>query len=330
MAEPRSILVIQLRRIGDVILTTPAAAALKKRFPNAAIDFLVEPPGAEALQGNPHLREIVVYDASGVVSTLAWLKKIRARRYDWVIDFLGNPRSAMLTASSGAAVKAGPAHVAHRWAYNTPLTQSLTTHYAGLEKIRVLETLGVPGAGADFVPRIYIAKRAAPRNVIGLVPASRKDTRRWPASHYALLGRLLRERLDCELRVFWGPGERALAEGIARSIGEGASATPETKTLAEAARLMADCRLIVTNCNGPKHLAVALGVPTVTVHGASDPASWNPPHPRHVVVRRGELPCIGCASNSCPTKIECLNELPAERVLEAALKLLESPAGALT
>jgi heptosyltransferase III len=301
---------------------------LKKRYPKAALDILVEAPGAEALAGNPHLREIVVYDGDTLGKTLSWIGEIRRRKYDWVVDYLGNPRSAALTAFSGAAVKAGPAHVAHRWAYNTLLEQSSTTHYGALEKIRVLAPLGVPSDGVDFRPKVHLTKRKEPRNAVGLAPASRKDTRRWPAGRYAELGRMLRGRFGCEILVFWGPGERELAEEVARGVGEGARATPETKTLADAAELLADCRLLITNCSGTKHLAVALGVPTVTVHGASDPVSWNPPHPNHLVVRRDELPCIGCASNECPTQIECLRDLDAGRVFEAAKKLLDSPVGA--
>ncbi|MDD5657293.1 MAG: glycosyltransferase family 9 protein, partial [Elusimicrobia bacterium] len=77
---------------------------------------------------------------------------------------------------------------------------------------------------------------------------------------------------------------------------------------------------------GPKHLAVALGVPTLTIHGSSDPAAWTPPHPAHAAVRRDELDCVGCRLNRCPRELECLRELPVERVLEAALALRERTA----
>ncbi len=83
--------------------TTPAAAALKSRYPGAEIDFLVEESGAQALAGNPYLRRILVY-GSGFGSALAWPVRVRRERYDWVIDYLGNPRSAFITAASGAAV----------------------------------------------------------------------------------------------------------------------------------------------------------------------------------------------------------------------------------
>ena len=63
--------------------------------------------------------------------------------------------------------------------------------------------------------------------------------------------------------------------------------------------------------------------PTVTIHGSSDPDAWNPPDDaRHAVARLGELHCIGCRLNDGPTQIECLRDLPAERVLAACEKVL--------
>jgi ADP-heptose:LPS heptosyltransferase len=180
------------------------------------------------------------------------------------------------------------------------------TRYAGLEKILMLGPLGVEAADEASLPRLYLASRpATPKNLVALVPASRRITRQWPAASFSRLGKLLRERYGCELVVFWGPGERALAQEVAAGIGAGAAVSPETRSLKDLAKLMVGCRLVLT------------------IHGSSDPASWNPPHPRHRTVRRDELPCIGCRSNACPFKLECLEGLSPERVLEAAAPLLE-------
>lgn len=321
--SPRSILVVQLRRLGDVILTTPALEALKKRHPGAKLDFLVEAPGAEAVAGHPAIDEVLVYDAGDAWEALRWALKIRSRRYDWVIDFLANPRAALLTALSGAAVRAGPAHVARRWAYNRRMKQSPQACYAALEKVRWLAELGVRPGDAPELPRLYLAERPASLdNVVGLVPPSRKETRRWPAPSYARLGRLLRDKHGCRLKVFWGPGEKDLADEVVRGIGAGAEAVAPTRGIKDLARELVSCRVVVGNCAGPKHVAVALGVPTVTVHGSSDPASWTPVHPDHRFVRLEELPCIGCRSNECPYNLECMTQLPAERVLPAVEELL--------
>src|SRR3954469_1183190 len=99
MDSPKSILVIQLRRLGDVLVTTPAVEALRLAYPKAKIDFLVEKPGDQLLSGNPNLDVVVLYDTA---RPWAMIREVRRRRYDWVIDFLGTPRSAIVTALSGA------------------------------------------------------------------------------------------------------------------------------------------------------------------------------------------------------------------------------------
>lgn len=323
ITAPRTILVVQLRRLGDVILTMPALEALKRKYPNAKLDFLVEAPGAEAVAGHPAIDEALVYDAVDAWEALIWAFKIRARRYDWVIDFLANPRTALLTALSGAAVKAGPAHVARRWAYNHRMRQSPQVCYAALEKVRWLSGLGIAPEDAPELPHLMLAPRPMTvENVVGLVPPSRKETRRWPAPSYARLGRLLRDKHGCKLKVFWGPGEKDLADEVVRGIGAGACVIDETRGIKDLARELVTCRVVVGNCAGPKHLALALGVPTVTIHGSSDPVAWTPVHADHRCVRLEELHCIGCRLNDCPYNLECLRQLPAERVLPSVEQLL--------
>lgn len=338
---PRRVLVIMLRRVGDVLLTTPAVRALRKLHPEARLDFLLEPPGHEMLHGNPDLDSVLLY-RGGPAAHVYWLLRLAGARYDWVVDFLGNPRTAALTFASRAPVRAGPGHVAHRWAYTHRMTQSADrARYSALEKILMLRSIGIDADASDFLPRLTadadseefaaaaFRRLRMPRGLlVGLVPASRRETRRWPAASYAALGRLLRERLGARLMVFWGPGEEALAREVRDGIGEGAHLSPETRSLRELAALLGRCGLVVSNCSGPKHIAVARGVPTVTVHGSSDPAAWNPPEsPLHAVARLDELHCIGCRSNDCPTAIECLRDLPPERVFAAAEGVLRRAGG---
>lgn len=315
--DPRRILVVQLRRIGDVVLTTPAVAALQRRFPGARIDFLVEPPSAEVVKTCcSGINEVLVYSPKNLVETLAWLSRIRSRNYDLVVDFMGNPRTALLAYCSDAPYRAGPAHVFHRWAYNIRLPQSTQTFYAAREKIRMLAPLGVPDQLMPLPrwPRPLVKQEG----LIGLMPASRKETRRWPAEHYAALGRMFRDKLGEKIIVFWGPGEYELAAKVAEMIGQGATLCGETKTLRQLAEEVARCRLIITNCAGPKHIAVALDVPTLTIHSSSDPKAWTPLTERHRAIRRDELHCIGCMKNECPYKLECLRDLSPERVFAAA------------
>src|SRR5260221_4200370 len=101
--DPERILIIQLRRIGDVVFTLPVIGALRERFPRAQIDFLVEPPSDQLVRRHSGLSETLVYEKD---RPAAWLWKIRARRYDWVLDFHSNGRTLWLSFFSGARVRA--------------------------------------------------------------------------------------------------------------------------------------------------------------------------------------------------------------------------------
>ena len=99
MDNPKKILIIQLKRAGDVILTTPIAELLKRRWPQARVDFLVEKAFAPLLENNPAIDVIQIYDKNHVMQTL---KRIRAERYDQILDFQSSPRSAIVVLASGA------------------------------------------------------------------------------------------------------------------------------------------------------------------------------------------------------------------------------------
>lgn len=336
MKPPKRILVVMLRRIGDVVLTTPAVRALRRLYPEATIDFLTEPPCHEILAGVPELSGILVY-RKGWFNYLYWFWRLRSRRYDWAIDFMGNPRSAMLTFLSRAPVRAGPARVSHNWAYTRRLDQPETTLYNPAEKIRMLRGLGISPDESDPMPRIassveaeefaqnaLVRMRMPKGPLVGFSPASRRETRRWPAASYAALGRLLRDRKGANILICWGPGERALAEEIRDAIGAQAYLSPETSDLRKAAAVLGRCAMLVSNCNGPRHLAAARGVPTLTIHSSSDPASWNPPDADSFpFIRKEDLHCIGCRKNECPYDLECLRDLTPETVAARAEALLD-------
>jgi len=335
MKPPERILVIMLRRIGDVVLTTPAVRALRKAFPEAQIDFLTEPPCHELLAGVHEISNILVYRKSWF-NYLYWFWRLRFRRYDWVVDYMGNPRSAMLTAATRAPLRAGPARSSHSWAYTDRMKQPPKTLYNPQEKIWMLRALGLtvdesdclPGIASsvdaeEFAQKALVRMRMPKAPLVGFAPASRRATRQWPAESYAALGRLLRDRRGVNILICWGPGERELAQSIRDGIGEAAFLAPETTDLRQAGAVLGRCDLIVTNCNGPRHIATARGVPTLTIHSSSDPASWNPPdRDRHPVVRREDLHCIACRKNECPYALECLSELSPGKVCEEAEVLL--------
>src|SRR5258706_15500767 len=92
------ILVVRLRLIGDVVLTTPLVRALKRRYPDAQLTYLVEPAAAPIVRGNPHLSDIVIVPKSrGLIRVrddIAIARRLRHAHFDVVIDLHGGPRAA--------------------------------------------------------------------------------------------------------------------------------------------------------------------------------------------------------------------------------------------
>lgn len=339
---PEKILLIQFRQIGDVLLSAPAAEVLKTNFPDAKLDFLTQPPSDQALARNPAIDEVLVYD---VKRPLKWLLEIRRRRYELVIDLMSNPRSALVTALSGAKIKAGPAYTYSAWAYNFKLDlKPGQREYNPFFKIDLLGQLGLrnifypypkcyPGAGdldwaaaqaAKLVPAGNEPKgRGGP--LIAFSPASRRKTRRWPAEYYARLASLITQKTEAAVIVLWGPGEKPLAEQIVRLASSPAVAlSPETSTISRLSALLKQTALLVSNCNGTKHIAQASGVPTLGIYGSSRPESWTPPaDPGHQIIRNENLTCIACQKNDCSEAVKCLEGLAPETVFAKLISMLE-------
>ncbi|MDL1894568.1 glycosyltransferase family 9 protein, partial [Sphingobacteriales bacterium CHB3] len=92
----RRILVIKLRAIGDVLLSTIVTKNLRLAFPQAHIDFLTEPPSVDVLKGNPHINGTMVFKKSETGS-IELITRVRRAKYDMIIDLFGNPRTALVT-----------------------------------------------------------------------------------------------------------------------------------------------------------------------------------------------------------------------------------------
>jgi ADP-heptose:LPS heptosyltransferase len=319
----RSFLVIQLRQIGDVVLTTPIPRILKEERPGCRVTFLTEKPSDQLLADNPYIDEVWLNDRKGSwLDTLRLAGRLRRERFDAVLDFMGNPRSALLSFLSGASV---------RVSYPAKVRGSLYTHrvepgkaYAVEIKKRLLSPLGLESARNR--PEIFLSEeeRAKGRELRGRLcegaarlitvdPSHRRATRRWPAAHYGALCRQLRQAWGAAPVVLWGPGEESDADQVVASSGGAALKAPPTR-LREMASFLAAADLHVGNCSAPRHMAVAVGTPTFTILGSTS-AGWTYPSPEHTQTALG-LPCQPCNRNDCPRDLVCLRDLPPELVFE--------------
>lgn len=323
--SPSRILVIQLRQIGDVLLATPSLRALRRRFPKARIFFLSEPGPAKVLSENPDLDEIIIRDPkAGGIEPLRTILDVRSRRFDLVVDFLANPRTAIISLFSGARVRISYAGNRRSGFYTHPVEPQGV--FSALQKLSLLRVLGIDGGPVDLVMPVadYAKKRIDTwfeGNGLGqrtgpLVcqePFQKWPVLEYPAAHQRELARMMMDRWGATVVVCWGPGR----EDDARRFVEGAGLLLAPPTdLHELAALYGKADLWVGADSGARHIAASQKVPTFAVFGPTDDA-WTPPGPRHLSVGMDKLECRPCNKRRCPEgHHRCLQQFPPEEVFE--------------
>jgi heptosyltransferase-3 len=327
MDNPRKILLIQLKRAGDVIVTVPTVALLKRRFPQARIDFLVDRTFAPLLEHNPAIDRIIVYDRQKPLSTL---REIRAQKYDILFDFQSSPRSALLALFSAAGCTSGYRVMFWGRVYQRSMRRPGSGLTVTQGKVSLLESV-FGSLGEIPAPQLYLtpdelrwAEKLQPkssRGVIGIVPTHRRNSRKWHADSFVETAKEF-QKSGRSIWLFWGPGEQSEVEAIHHQL-PGSWMIPPT-SLRQMAALLARCEVVVTNDNGPKHLAIAVGTPTVTVYGPTDPFAWGSAGDRHIALQASGLRCLGCNLNECPFNHECMTGVSPNSVISASELLLQS------
>jgi ADP-heptose:LPS heptosyltransferase len=327
------LLLLQPRWLGDVLLCTPAIREARRAFPRARIDFFTEPAGAEVLRGNPHLTDLLVGGRS-IATRLQVMRAVRQRGYDAVVDFRSTGSTAHLAAISRAPVRIG---VRMRGPVNLAYTDhvepiSLST-YAAHHKVEMLRRLGIdPDRVSDLSLELMVRPEARFRAadfwrehrldhgpVVAVSVVSRVAYKNWgPAKWSAVISAISREGV--RVLLTHGPGE---AEQVARVVADGlpSGAVVYAGTSVEGlAAALERCVLWLGNDGGPKHVAVAMGVPTLTVSRWRIGPVWTDRDasvPHEFLERR---PPGGC-DLTCPRcrHLGCLAALESAEVVERAL-----------
>ncbi len=340
-----NILLIKPSSPGDIIHALPVLHGLRRRYPRSIITWLVASPFANLIEEDPALDAVLPFERRrfGRVGRsltvtrefLAFLRRIRDRQFDLVIDLQGLFRSGFLSLATGAAVRLGFAAAremawifyTHRLVTDDPESHAADRNYA------VARLLGFADLPMDFSIAITEEDRTAagrlveqclghPRPPDGyavLVPVTRWETKCWPAERYGLLARRLRERHGLASLLVGGEGDRLKAQlAVEESAGAAHSVCGRT-TLRQLAALVSASAVVVTADSTPMHLAAALQRPLVALFGPTSPRRTGPyGRPQDVV--RLDLTCSPCylrRLRQCPHQHACMQRLTVEAVAEA-------------
>jgi len=327
----QKILLIKLRAIGDVLLSTIVLKNLRHHFPQAQIDFLTEPASREVLEANPSIDHIVIFDRN-VEGNLSFFSRLRKTGYDLVIDLFGNPRTALMTFLSGARFRVGYPFRGRRYAYNI-LAHSRRGEIHNIEfNLDALRALGIEivdrqipfaisNKDEEFISAFVRQRGLEGENLVALNPSGTWYTKRWGLKKFAELGDALTRLYNVRVALLWGPGELQAAQQIRELMMQPAFIPPPT-TLKQLGALLKRCLFVVSNDTAPMHLAAVLGVPTLGIFGPTNPYLQGPIGEQSSWVRLDGLECLGCNLTACPIGHICMERLSVEAVLNAVEKLL--------
>ncbi len=336
-----NILVIMLRYIGDVLLTTPVLRALRDRLPNARITMAVNSGTEDILRWNPDVNDVLVVTRGNLLSDVRFLRDVRGRRFDGVIDLTDGDRSALLARATGAPIRVG-FNDEHRWRglmYTSVVRSDVKGRHHIERKLEALRTLGIEAKWGPLVLHVSdrdedeadrILREAGVQpsetmrreRLVMLHPGARYWFKAWPPDRFAELADRLAERRGCTVLVGGGDEDHELAKQIQTMAQSKPTLLAGRTTLLQLAAILKRCRLFVGNDNGPMHMAAALGVPVVGLFGPSDPAEWGPWGKGHHIIYKG-LDCRPCFHPGCSRGEEsCMRLITLDEVWEAVQERL--------
>jgi lipopolysaccharide heptosyltransferase I len=325
----RSILVVRLGALGDLVHALPAVAALRAAWPDARIDWLVDGRYAALLAMVPIIdRAIVVGGATGA-STLSVLRALRRGRYDAAIDLQGLLKSAAFARFSGARDTIGfaTAQLRERAAsllYTTRVRADDRGHVIR-KNLSLVRALGI-AADAMTCPLVVppTPKLAEVRTLLGagdagafavINPGAGWPNKQWPADRYGAVAAHLGRRHGLPSLVAWGPGELERAERVAVAS-EGAARVAPATSLADLVALARAAALFVAGDTGPLQLAAAVGTPVVGVFGPTNPARNGPWADDDVCVSRFDE-CECHHKRRCRRPTPCIETIAPQEVIDA-------------
>ena len=347
-------LLIRLSAMGDVLFSLETLSSLVTERPDVTVDFLVEDRFAGLIEGHPYLDRVLVYPRRRKRAIPAAIRRLRAHRYDVVLDLHGNLKSAVHAKLARGDHKLGYAppiarEHAHRL-YNGVVELPTPRPHRAEQGYYLLRALGLTGARArPVLPPSSLPSGApseapfeAPFRAPNGSPASAPESglegrgspaadvilhlgtsafarfKRWPTPRFAELARRLTAR-GLRVAVSIGPGEEALDTAVRAHAPEVGRVNGAALGLAGLGEAYGRARVVVAADTGPLHLAAAAGTPVVALFGPKDARLYGPRGPGHHIAFHG-VPCRPCRRRNCDSP-QCMLGLQVDAVESAVLEV---------
>lgn len=345
--QPKRICVFKIGAMGDVLMSTPMVHALRQRFPRARIDYWTGEAAAPVLQGNHDLDRIIPFPDQTFLKkrvdlAIRLARRIAAQQYDLMLVLDKHWSLGVFGKLCGVPVRIGFDREGEGFAHTVAVPYGARKHevdfyldlaYApGAPKVRQPKLELVIGKqDLAFARRFFRQHRLDPKKTIAIAPAGAKNPgqdmviRRWPAERFAAVAQALAQDGWQILLIGRSPGDDHVLPTMLGAVPDAVNAIG-TFTLRQSAALMKLSRMLICNDSGPMHFAAAVGTPTVSIFGATDPIRKAPRGTKHrwvwnpVDCNRAEV----FARYDKPYLIRNILKVQPRQVLQAVRRLLRA------
>lgn len=347
--DAAAILVVRYRFIGDTILTVPFLRNLRRSYPKARIDVLVGPQSGEVLDGCPYVDELITYDttrfhkydsAEGKARSFwSYVLELSRRKYDTAFLLKRSFSSALLALLIGCKNRIGYATKGRSLLLTHPVEWNPGIHEVE-STLDVLRAVGIAiedteleawiSADEEKQMRSLVPELGSKKRKVLFHAAAAHPDKEYPLEHWAEIIKELAAK-EPILPFFTGSSQdRQTYEILKHMIGMETVNCAGKLSLRQSMALLASMDLAICTDSGPAHLSAAVGTPTLSLFGPTDPERWRPWGSRNMAIFDDSLSCRPCNyKKSCGDKRQCLTELAPRMVAEKALKLLRSESESL-
>lgn len=335
-----SILIFAPNWIGDAVMATPIFRALKKQYPNIRIDVIAYKPICELLQGLKYIDEFFPLPEKSIPQILYALK-LRKKNYSAIIILPHSFRSALLSFLTRAKIRIG---------YDCNSRRFLLTHaipfskdekgnrkiqYMTYEYLKLCEVINVfpDNEGLELYVnkdeeqawKQELADKKIRGPIIGIAPgASFGPSKRWDIERFVQVATELEQKYEAVPILITGPNEQDIREQFLKNCPLTVlNPFVKTHSLSRLKAVIKNLDLLICNDSGPRHIAVAFGVPVVCIMGPTKPEYTESPWERGSVLRV-PVECGPCQLPECPTDHRCMKLITTQMVIEQAEKILRS------
>jgi lipopolysaccharide heptosyltransferase II len=352
--EAPNILAVRLDNLGDVIMTTPAIAAIKHSSPDVKVTLLGSRTGAATLAHVPALDDAIVYDAPWTKGTATrdpvadrcLVDTLAERRFDAAVIFTVCTQSA-LPAALMCRLAGIPLRLAHcrenpyelltHWVPDTEVCASGMRHEVA-RQLDLVRSVGFhagdermlfryPAADVLSMRRKFVAAGGdLLRPYVVVHPGATAASRRYPAERFGVAAQAILDETGCQVVFTGNAEEQPLVEAAQGRMDHPGFSLAGELTLGELAALIAGAQVIVCNNSGPVHIAAAVGTPVAVLYALTNPqhTPWRVPSR----VLNHDVPCRNCLKSVCPEKHhDCLERVDPGAVADAALDLMRTLPG---